>query len=244
MSDPFRYFNSSPEVIRLVVMMYVKYPLSLRNVEDLLAERGIDISHETVRFWWNRFGPMFAAEIRKRRVAHMRGYPQWRWHLDEAFVKINGKLCYLWRAVDHEGEVLESVVTAKRDKAAALKLLKRIMKKYGRPRIVVTDGLCSYPAAMKEIGNADRQEVGRRLNNRAENSHQPFRRRERAMQRFRSMKTLQKFAQFMPRSTTISIRSAISSPARLTNKDAPTRWPSGAPSRPNGRLSLGVLRHT
>ncbi len=83
MSDPFRYFNSSPEVIRLVVMMYVRYPLSLRNVEDLLAERGIDISHETVRFWWNRFGPMFAAEIRKRRVAHMRGYPQWRWHLDE-----------------------------------------------------------------------------------------------------------------------------------------------------------------
>ena len=81
--NPFRYFNSSPEVIRLVVMMYVRYPLSLRNVEDLLAERGIDISHETVRFWWNRFGPMFAAEIRKKRVAHMRGYPQWRWHLDE-----------------------------------------------------------------------------------------------------------------------------------------------------------------
>ena len=93
MSNPFRYFNSSPEIIRLAVLMYVKYPLSLRNVEDLLAERGIDISHETVRFWWNRFGPMFAAEIRKRRVAHMRGYPQWRWHLDEAFVKVNGKLC-------------------------------------------------------------------------------------------------------------------------------------------------------
>ncbi|HEY3889745.1 MAG TPA: DDE-type integrase/transposase/recombinase, partial [Caulobacteraceae bacterium] len=110
MSNPFRYFNSSPEVIRLVVMMYVRYPLSLRNVEDLLAERGIDISHETVRFWWNRFGPMFAAEICKRRVAHMRGYPQWRWHLDEVFVKINGKLYYLWRAVDHEGEVLEAVV--------------------------------------------------------------------------------------------------------------------------------------
>ena len=244
MSDPFRYFNSSPEVIRLVVMMYVKYPLSLRNVEDLLAERGIDISHETVRFWWNRFGPMFAAEIRKRRVAHMRAYPQWRWHLDEAFVKINGKLCYLWRAVDHEGEVLESVVTAKRNKAAALKLLKRIMKKYGQPRIVVTDGLCSYPAAMKEIGNADLQEVGRRLNNRAENSHQPFRRRERAMQRFRSTKTLQKFAPFMPRSTTISTKNVISSPAKSTNKDALPRWPSGAPSRPNGRWSVGVLRHT
>ena len=192
--NPFRYFNSSPEVIRLVVMMYVRYPLSLRNVEDLLAERGIDISHETVRFWWNRFGPMFAAEIRKKRVAHVRGYPQWRWHLDEVFVKVNGKLCYLWRAVDHEGEVLEVVVTAKRDKAAAVKLLKRIMKKYGRPRKIVTDGLRAYSAAMKEVGNADRQEVGRGLNNRAENSHQPFRRRECAMQRFRSMKTLQKFS--------------------------------------------------
>jgi putative transposase len=194
MKDPFRYFNSSPEVIRLVVMMYVKYPLSLRNVEDLLSERGIDISHETVRFWWNRFGPVFAAEIRKTQMAHMRGYRQWRWHLDEVFVKINGRLCYLWRAVDHEGEVLESVVTAKRDKAAALKFLKRIMKKYGRSQTVVTDGLCSYHAAMKELGMADRHEVGRRLNNRAENSHQPFRRRERAMQRFRSMKTLQKFS--------------------------------------------------
>ena len=104
-----------------------------------------------------------------------------------AFVKVNGKLCYLWRAVDHEGEVLEAVVTAKRDKAAALKFLKRIMKKYGRPLSVVTDGLCSYPAAMKEIGIADRKEVGRRLNNRAENSHQPFRRRERAMQRTRGV---------------------------------------------------------
>ena len=113
-------------------------PPSLRDVEDLLAERGIDISHETVRFWWNR-PPMFAAEIRKRRVGHVRGYPQWRWHLDEVFVKVNGMLCCLWRAVDHEGEVLEEVVTARRDKGAALKLLKRIMKKYGQPRTVVTD---------------------------------------------------------------------------------------------------------
>src|ERR1700693_1609749 len=122
MSNPFRYFNSSPEVIRLVVMMYVRYPLSLRNVEDLLAERGIDISHETVRFWWNRFGPIFATEIRKRRVAHMSAYPQWRWHLDEVFVKVNGKLCYLWRAVDHEGEVSEAG-HREANKTAALKLL-------------------------------------------------------------------------------------------------------------------------
>jgi putative transposase len=210
MSNPFRYFNSSPEVIRLVVMMYVRYPPSLRNVEDLLAERGIDISHETIRFWWNRFGPMFAAEIRKNGVARLRRFPQWRWHLDELFVKINGKLGYLWRAVDHDGEVLETVVTAKRDKAAALKLLKRIMKKYGAPRSIVTDRLRAYSAAMREVGNADRQEVPGRLNNRAENSHQPFRRRERAMQRFRSTKTLQKFSSVHARSTTISTRSAIS----------------------------------
>src|ERR1700674_757201 len=174
MSNPFRYFNGSPEVIRLVVMMYVRFLLSLRNVEDLLAERGIDISHETVRFWWNRFGPMFAAEIRQRRVAHMRAYPQWRWHLDEVFVKVNGRLCYLWRAVDHEGEVWESIVTTKRDKTAALKLLKRIMKKYGSPCSVVTDGCGAYSAAMKEIGSAGRREAGRPLNNRGENPHPPF----------------------------------------------------------------------
>ena len=240
--NPFRYFNSSPEVIRLVVMMYVRYPLSLRNVEDLLAERGIDISHETVRFWWNRFGPMFAAEIRKRRVAYMRGYPQWRWHVDEAFVKINGRLCYLWRAVDHEGEVLEAVATAKRDRAAALKLLKRVMKKYGQPRSVVTDGLCSYPAAMKEIGNADRHTVGCRLNNRAENSHQPFRRRERAMQLFRSAKTLQSSVQFTFRPTIISTRSAISSPAKSTNRDARPRWSSRADSSRERSCGFRILR--
>ena len=93
--NPFRWFDSSPEVIRLVVMMYVKYPLSLRNVEDLLHERGIDIYHETVRHWWNRFGPMFAAEIRRRRVQHMRQFTRWRWHLDEVYVKINGEMRYL-----------------------------------------------------------------------------------------------------------------------------------------------------
>ena len=125
----------------------------------------------------------------------MRGYPQWHWHPDEAFVKVNGKLCYLWRAVDHEGEMLEAVATVKRDKAAALKLLKRIVKKYGAPRSIVSDGLRAYSAAMNEIGvAAERREVGGRLNNRAENSHQPFRRRERAMQRFRSLNTLQKFS--------------------------------------------------
>ena len=194
MRNPFRYFNSSPEVIRLAVMMYVRFPLSLRQVEDLLNERGIDICHETVRFWWNRFGPMFAANIRKKRSASLRALPQWRWHLDEVFVKINGEMHYLWRAVDHEGEVLEVFATKRRDRRAALKFLKRTMKRYGRPRAIVTDRLRSYGAAMKVIGNAAAQECGRWLNNRAENSHQPFRRRERAMAKFRSAKLLQKFA--------------------------------------------------
>ena len=134
----------------------------------------------------------------------------------------------LWRAVDHEGEVLEAVVTSKRNKAAALKLLKRVMKKHGRPRTIVSDGLRAYSAAMKEIGVADRHDVGRRLNNRAENSHQPFRRRERAMQLFRSAKTLQSSVQFTFRSTIISTRSAISSPAKSTNRDARPRWSSRA----------------
>ncbi|WP_158913344.1 IS6 family transposase [Caulobacter sp. S45] len=192
--NPFRWFDSSPEVIRLVVMLYVKYPLSLRNVEDLLHEREIDICHETVRLWWIRFGPMFANEIRKKRVEAMRQHTHWRWHLDEVYVRIDGEMRYLWRAVDHEGEVLESFVSKERDKAAALKFIKKAMKRHGRPKAIVTDGLRSYGAALKEIGGTERQEVGRWVNNRAENSHQPFRRRERAMLRFRRMKTLQTFA--------------------------------------------------
>ncbi|SLN09550.1 Transposase IS66 family protein [Roseovarius litorisediminis] len=173
-------------------MLYIRFPLSLRNVEDLLHERGVEISHETVRFWWRRFGPMFASEIRKRRIEGMRS-SQWRWHLDEMFVKINGERHYLWRAVDHEGEVLESFVTKTRDKKAALKFLRKLMKRHGCPHVFVTDKLRSYGAALKEIGAADRQETGRWLNNRAENSHLPFRRRERAMLRFRRMRSLQKF---------------------------------------------------
>ena len=194
MKNPFRYFKTSPEVIRLAVMMYVRFPLSLRNVEDLLHERGIDLSHETVRYWWNRFGPMFAAEIRRKRADRMRAWTQWQWHLDEVFVKINGVTHYLWRAVDHEGEVLEAYVTKRRDRQAALKFLRKAMKRYGNPEVIVTDRLRSYRAAMKVIGNEDKQDVGRWLNNRAENSHLPFRRRERAMLRFRRMRSLQKFA--------------------------------------------------
>ena len=193
-ANPFRYFNSSPEVIRLVVMMYVRYPFSLRNVEDLLFERGIDICHETVRLWWNRFGPLFAGEIRRQRISRMRGFRHWQWHLDEMYVKVNGEMVYLWRAVDHEGEILESYVTKKRDKRAALAFMKKALKRHGSPAKIVTDGLRSYPAAMRELGNLDRREMGQWQNNRVENSHLPFRRRERAMLRFRQMRSLQKFA--------------------------------------------------
>jgi putative transposase len=204
--SPFRYFKTSPEIIRLAVMMYIRFPLSLRNVEVLLHERGIDIRHETVRFWWNRFGPMFAAEIRRKRVQHLRDHSNWQWHLGKVFVKINGETHYLWRAVDHEGEVLESYVSKRRDRKAALKFLSKTMKRHGNPHSLVTDKLRSYGAAIKVVGNADRQETGRWKNNRAENSHPlpgsglianhekgPFRRRERAMLRFRQTRTLQKF---------------------------------------------------
>ena len=192
--SPFRYFHSAPEVIRQVVMLYVRYPLSLRNVEDLLFERGYDLCHETVRLWWNRFGPMFASEIRRKRISHMRGFRHWRWHLDEVYVKLGGEMVYLWRAVDQEGEILESFVTKKRDKDAALSFMKRGLKRHGSPEAITTDGLRSYGAAMSELGNSEKREVGRRANNRVENSHLPFRRRERAMLRFRQMKSLQKFA--------------------------------------------------
>ncbi|WP_170336400.1 IS6 family transposase, partial [Ruegeria arenilitoris] len=122
----FKFFKTSPEVIRLAVMLYVRFPLSLRNVEDLLHERGIEVSHETVQYWWNRFGPMFASEIRQQRVQQLRAFSKWQWHVDEVFVKVNGKRHYLWRAIDHEGEVLEAIVTKRRNKQAALKFLKKL----------------------------------------------------------------------------------------------------------------------
>jgi len=192
--SPFRYFKTSPEIIRLAVMLYVRFPLSLRNVEDLLHERGIEVSHETIRFWWNRFGPMFAAEVRRKRIDHLRAFSKWRWHVDEVFIKINGERHYLWHAVDHEGEVLEAVVTKRRNKAAALKFLRKLMRRHGRPEQVVTDRFPSYRAALRELGATGFQITGRWLNNRVENSHLPLRRRERAMLRFRRMRSLQKFA--------------------------------------------------
>ena len=212
--SPFRYFKTSPEIIRLAVMMYVRFPLSLRNVEDLLHERGIDVSHETIRFWRHRFGPMFAAELRRKRIDHLRAFSNWQWHVDEVFVKINGEHHYLWRAVDHEGEVLEAVVTKRRNRAAALKFLRKLMRRYGRPEQIVTDRFPSYRAALRELGSTELQTTGRWLNNRVENSHLPLRRRERAMLRFRRMRSLQKFA-----AVHSSVYNHFNHERSLTNRD-------------------------
>lgn len=188
--NPFKYFKTSREIIKLAVMYYYRYALSLREVEDILHERGIDVTHESIRFWAQRFGKVFATDIRKKRKGK---HSNWGWHLDEVFVKINGKLHYLWRAIDHEGEVLESVVTKRRNRAAALKLLRKLLKQYGEPGEIITDKLGSYGAALKELGMIDKQTTGRHVNNLIEVSHQPFRRQERGKRRFRSHKALQIF---------------------------------------------------
>ncbi len=190
MHHPCRYVTSSPEVIRLAGMMSVRDPFSLRQGEDRLCERGIDICHETVRDWWNRVGPVVAAEIRKRRVHH-RSYLLWRGPLDEVCVRINGETHDLWRAVDHAGAVVEGFVTHRRDRRAARAVLPRAMTRDGRPASIVTDRRPSSRAAMKVSGHEGGQETRRWRNNRAEHAQQPCRRRAGAMARVRDIKTLQ-----------------------------------------------------
>ena len=171
-------------------MYYVRYPLSLRQVEDILFERGIDVTHETVRYWWNNFGNLFAREIKKKKpISHS----NWRWHIDEVFVKINGETHYLWRAIDHEGTVLDCYVSKRRCKKTARKILAKLVKRYGKPHEIVTDKLPSYKAALKELNLKHLQNTERYKNNLVENSHLHFRRRERGMHKFRLMRTLQKF---------------------------------------------------
>ena len=179
-----------PETIRLAVWLYYRFTTSLRDVEEMLAERGIDVSYETVRCWANKFGPAIAANIRRAR-----GRADSVWHLDEMVVRINGKRMYMWRAVDCEGEVLDVLVQKRRNKAAALKLLRKLLKNQGFvPERFVTDGLASYRAALKTLKCQKRHDPGRlRDNNRAENSHLPVRRRERKMQRFKSQGQAQRF---------------------------------------------------
>ena len=150
---------------------------------------GIIVSYETVRRWVNHFGPMIAADLRSRRPK-----PHTTWHLDEVYLKIDGRMVYLWRAVDAEGEVLDVLVQSKRNKHAALKLMRKLLKKYAIvPERMITDDLRSYGAAARDLGIEGRHERGRWRNNRAENSHQPTRRRERKMQRFKSSGSAQKF---------------------------------------------------
>ena len=182
-------YRFPPEIIQQAIWLYLRFTLSFRDVEDLLAERGISVSYETVRRWVNHFGPLVAAELRRRRPK-----PHTVWHLDEVCLKIDGRLVYLWRAVDAEGEVLDVLVQSRRDKHAALKLMRKLLKKYAvAPERFVTDDLRSYRAAAGDLGLESRHERGRRKNNRAENSHQPTRRRERKMQRFKSPGSAQRF---------------------------------------------------
>ena len=182
-------YRFPPVIIQQAVWLYARFTLSFRDVEDLLAERGIMVSYETVRRWVRYFGPTIAADLRRRRPK-----PHSTWHLDEVFIRIDGRLVYLWRAVDTEGEVLDVVVQSKRDKRAALKLLRKLLKKMAFvPDKLVTDDLRSYGAAARELGLSRRHERGRWRNNRAENSHQPTRRRERKMQGFKSAGSAQRF---------------------------------------------------
>src|SRR3954454_22009284 len=178
-----------PAIIRHAVWLYLRFTLSFRDVEDLLAERGVDVSYESVRRWVVKFGPVFARELRRRRPR-----PSLRWNLDEMAIQIAGKRFWLWRAVDDEGEVLDILVQRRRNKAAALKLMRKLLKKQGfAPVVLVTDKLGSYSAAKAELGLSAHHERRRRANNRAENSHQPVRRRERKMQRFKSPGSAQRF---------------------------------------------------
>jgi len=182
-------YRFPPEIIHQTIWLYFRFTLSFRDVGDLLAERGIAVSYETIRRWVNHFGPMIAADLRKRRPK-----PCTTWHLDEVYLKIAGRMVYLWRAVDAEGEVLDVLVQSRRDKHAALKLMRKLLKKYGFvPDQMITDDLRSYGAAVHDLGIERHHERGRWKNNRAENSHQPTRRRERKMQRFKSPSSAQKF---------------------------------------------------
>jgi len=178
-----------PVIIQRAIWLYFRFPLSFRDVEEMMAERGIGVSYETLRRWVLKFGPAIAANIKASRPR-----PSGTWHLDEVFVRIGGKRTYLWRAVDDEGEVLEVLAQSRRNKRAALKLMRKLLKKQGYiPEAIVTDKLGSYAAALRELGLEHLHVTGGRSNNRAEVSHQPTRRRERSMGRFKSPGSMQRF---------------------------------------------------
>jgi len=176
-----------PVVIQHAVWLYLRFTLSYRDVEDLLAERGVDLSYKTIRRWV--FGPTFAQRLRRGRPR-----PSSRWHLDEMVVRIGGDPIYLWRAIDHEGEVLDLLIQRRRDQRAATKLMRKLLKRQGfAPTVIVTDKLKSYASAFRRLRLTARHEQGLQANNRAENSHQATRRRERKMQRFKSARAAQRF---------------------------------------------------
>src|SRR2546423_8372083 len=182
-------YRFPPEIIQHAIWLYLRFTLSFRDVEELLAERGIDVSHETIRRWVVVFGPVIA-----RRLRAMRPKPHTTWHLDEMFVSIGGKKMYLWRAVDAEGEVLDCLVQSRRNKQAALRLMRKLIRKQGFvPKLLTTDKLGSYGAAFRHLRLTCPHQQGLRANNRAENSHQAVRRRERKMQRFKSAGSTQRF---------------------------------------------------
>src|SRR6266478_4541893 len=185
----YRRHRFPPAVIQHAIWLYLRFTLSYRDVEELLAERGLEVSYETVRRWVLKFGPGFARRLRRSRPR-----PSDRWHLDEMVVRIAGKRMYLWRAVDHEGEILDMLVQRRRDSRAALRLMRKLLRKQGFvPKLLVTDKLRSYAAAFRRLQLSCPHEQGLRRNNRAENSHQAVRRRERKMQRFKSARSAQRF---------------------------------------------------
>jgi putative transposase len=178
-----------PEIISHAVWLYFRFPLSLRMVEEMLAARGILVSHETVRQWARKFGQGFANQIRRRLPCAGD-----KWHLDEVCLMIRGKKHWLWRAVDQDGVVLDALVQSRRDKRAAKRLLWKLLKRHARvPRVLITDKLASYSAAKGEVMPSVEHRRHKGLNNRAENSHQPTRRRERQMKRFKSPGQAQRF---------------------------------------------------
>ncbi len=171
----------APEIIAHAVWLYFRFALSYRDVEELLAERGVLVTYETIRQWCRKFGQSYANTLRRRRPR-----PGDKWHLDEVFIGINGGQHYLWRAVDQDGTVLDILVQSRRDKRAATKFFRRLLKGLAYvPRVVITDKLASYGAAKREVLPSVEHRQHKRLNNRAENSHQPTRERERRMRRFK-----------------------------------------------------------
>ena len=177
-----------PDVIKRAVWLYFRFNLSLRDIEELMVERGVDVSYETIRRWIEKFGSIYAKRIKSRSES-----PSPVWHLDEVYTKIGGKMVYLWRAVDDEGTVLDVVVQRRRNTKAATRLLRKLLRNQGiKPTRIITDRLASYGAALKLFGLKPLQDVGGRKNNRAECSHVLIRRRKRKSQRFRSVRNGQK----------------------------------------------------